>query len=316
MTTIHLRGLLKTSDYIQHQLWQATILQSDAAVTAQIAQKIAAAEQQVRDLCAQHSLDPAQFPIQSQQVYTWLRLLCQPALFQLHAHTLQQLAACIAQSEATQRRQAEGKHWHVELANSGYWYRVRPAPKHPQHLNVLINECFIGAPGIVLNALVEMAFGNTKAPLPIVKHYANGPDYLRISTAMRLSPAPIIAALSGEHYNLQEIFTRVNQRFFKGEMPQPHLRWSRAETHRIMGTYQARTDTIMISQTLDDAQVPEFVIDYVMYHELLHKQLGSRFSRGRRHVHFDDFRAADQQYPRFAEAEAFLNDWVKSEGGT
>lgn len=310
MKTIHVRGLLKTSEIIQQQLWHAAVMRSTPDAIAPIAQRIAHTEQQVRDLCSQQALDPAQLPMQSQQVYVWLRLLCQPELFQRHLDTLRQLVQCIAQSEAAQRRRAEGKHWQVELANSGYWYRMRPAPKQPLHLDVLINECFIGAPTIVLDAIVHMAFGNNKVLLPIVKNYANGPEYQQISAAMRLSPAPVAAALNGAHYDLQQVFARVNQRFFAGSLAQPHLRWSRGATRRIMGTYQARTDTVMISQSLDDVGVPEFVIDYVMYHELLHKQLGSRFSQGRRHVHFDDFRAADQQYPRFAEVEAFLMNWI------
>lgn len=310
MPQLRVRGLLTFSDTIQQQLWQATLTQANDATFARIAQRIGETERQLQKLCAQHQITPAQLPLQSQQVYAWLRLLDQPARFNRHCQTLMQLKQLIDENDAARKRRADGAHWHVELANSGYWYRMRPAPKQRLHLDVLINECFVEAPEPVLQALVQMAFGNTKAHLPIVKAYAHSADYLRMNAALQLNPTATPAALSGQHYDLQQVFERVNRQFFAGALEQPHLRWSRTDTRRIMGTYQARTNTVMISQTLDDAQVPEFVIDYVMYHELLHKVLGSRFSAGRRQVHFAEFRAADQRYPRYAEAEAFLNGWV------
>ena len=310
MTQLRVRGLLAFGDAIQQHLWQATQTQAAADIFSQIATRIGDTERQLREMCAQHNTSPAQLPLQSQQVYAWLRWLCQSESFDLHCRTLEQLKNIIDNNEAAQKRRADGAHWLVELANSGYWYRLRPAPKQRLHLNLLINECFVGAPTPVLQALVQMAFGNTKALLPIVKAYAHSPGYQRISAALQLQPAPTPATLTGQHYDLQQVFERVNRQYFAGNLTQPHLRWSRNDTRRIMGTYQARTDTVMISQTLDDPQVPEFVIDYVMYHELLHKVFGSRLSAGRRQVHFAEFRAADQHYPRYAEAEAFLNSWV------
>jgi hypothetical protein len=78
-----------------------------------------------------------------------------------------------------------------------------------------------------------------------------------------------------------------------------------------MGHYNARTDAVMISRTLDDPRVPPFVLDYVMYHELLHKQLGTRMANGRRQAHFAEFRTAEKQFPLFEPANAFLNEWAR-----
>ena len=74
-----------------------------------------------------------------------------------------------------------------------------------------------------------------------------------------------------------------------------------------MGHYNFMTDTVMLSLTLDDARVPAYVVDYVMYHELLHKQLGVNVVNGRRYAHTPEFRSAEQAFPHYEAAVAFLN---------
>jgi hypothetical protein len=43
-----------------------------------------------------------------------------------------------------------------------------------------------------------------------------------------------------------------------------------------------------------------------MYHELLHKVMGSKVVNGRRYAHTPAFREAERAFPRYEEAEAFL----------
>jgi hypothetical protein len=64
---------------------------------------------------------------------------------------------------------------------------------------------------------------------------------------------------------------------------------------------------VMLSRTLDSASVPAFVADFVMYHELLHKQHGLRWSNGRRYAHTPEFYADERKYKQRAEAEAELD---------
>ena len=68
---------------------------------------------------------------------------------------------------------------------------------------------------------------------------------------------------------LEESFNRVNKKYFLELVEIPNLVWSK-ESKNVMGSYNFRNDTLSISKTLFDA--PEYLIDYVMFHELLHKQ--------------------------------------------
>jgi hypothetical protein len=84
------------------------------------------------------------------------------------------------------------------------------------------------------------------------------------------------------------------------------LTWNRTITHRKFGHYQPTTDTLMVSITLDQAEVPVYAIEFVMYHELLHKQLGVEVVNGRRYAHTSEFRARERAFPHYEQAQVFL----------
>jgi hypothetical protein len=107
--------------------------------------------------------------------------------------------------------------------------------------------------------------------------------------------------------SLPESFLRVNAQYFGGRMTSPHLCWSPVRARRIVGTYQERSDRMVLSRRLDSPRVPEFVLDFVMYHELLHKALGTgRRQDGRRRMHGPEFRRLERRFQRYREAEEWL----------
>jgi hypothetical protein len=75
---------------------------------------------------------------------------------------------------------------------------------------------------------------------------------------------------------------------------------------REFGVFVPATDLILISSQLDSPEVPSFVVEHVLHHELLHRVLGGRMDVGRRVYHTPAFRRQERQFPRYAEADAFL----------
>jgi len=110
----------------------------------------------------------------------------------------------------------------------------------------------------------------------------------------------------GVHHDLAASFARVNAAYFEGRVPRPHLRWG-LFTSRRFGHYDAVRDTVMVSSTLDRPDVPPLAVDYIVFHELLHKVLGVRRCGGRRAVHTPEFRRAERRFERLAEAQAVLH---------
>lgn len=112
--------------------------------------------------------------------------------------------------------------------------------------------------------------------------------------------------IAGSHHDLGASFDRVNAQYFEGRLPRPRLTWSRTFTGRKYGHYNQIRDTVMISCSLDQAMVPEYALDFVVYHELLHKKLSVQWQNGRANAHTPEFRRLERQFNRYAEADNVL----------
>ncbi|MBI4145972.1 M48 family metallopeptidase [Candidatus Woesearchaeota archaeon] len=119
---------------------------------------------------------------------------------------------------------------------------------------------------------------------------------------------PRVAPKTHNHPVLEGSFQRVNAAFFAGLMDQPNLRLGKGINR--LGTYEYATDTLKISGIL--LEHPE-LMDYVMYHELLHKK--HQYKAGaRRHTHHSAaFRTDEARFPRAAELEKELERLVRQE---
>jgi hypothetical protein len=81
--------------------------------------------------------------------------------------------------------------------------------------------------------------------------------------------------------------------------------------HIRLGSYHERDNLVRIHPVLDRPEVPEFVVESIVYHEMLHAALPPTRSRnGRRRVHTAEFRRRERLYARFEEAEAWLAENV------
>jgi hypothetical protein len=116
----------------------------------------------------------------------------------------------------------------------------------------------------------------------------------------------VVEQVRGAAHDLGESFDRVNAGYFRGEMPRPRLTWNRTFTGRKFGHYDWIRDTVMVSRTLDSARVPAFVVDFLVFHELLHKFHGLHWVNGRGYAHTTEFQQSERKFAQYEEAEAWL----------
>jgi hypothetical protein len=116
----------------------------------------------------------------------------------------------------------------------------------------------------------------------------------------------VVEETRGMVHDLGQSFDRVSTAYFGGTISRPRLTWNRTITAGKFGHYHYASDTVMISRTLDRPQVPAFVVDHVMHHELLHKKHGLSWHNGRGHAHTAEFRREEREFLRFEEADQFL----------
>jgi hypothetical protein len=64
----------------------------------------------------------------------------------------------------------------------------------------------------------------------------------------------------------------------------------------------------VISRALDHPDIPQFVLEYVLYHEMLHVKHPPGRRQGRTVYHSSAFREDEKQFERFTDATKWLEE--------
>ncbi len=111
---------------------------------------------------------------------------------------------------------------------------------------------------------------------------------------------------SGAHHDLLPLFERLNGQYFEGSLPRPRLGWSSRIWRSQLGCFDPALNQIVINRQLDRPAVPEYVVAYVLYHEMLHQKHPVRFARCRRESHSAEFRREEKHFGDYQRAMKFL----------
>ena len=121
----------------------------------------------------------------------------------------------------------------------------------------------------------------------------------------RVHPTAINA--TGRHFDLSGMFDSLNEKFFDGNLERPHLGWSNRSWRRQFGCYDPGPNQILLNRRMDHRAVPRFVVEYVLFHEMLHVKHPTRRSGCTLVSHSKEFRAEEKQFPEFERARRFLD---------
>ena len=306
MTKHSLTGIISRIDEIQDQISlemvglasrnTTTFKDLEQRTLLQIRILIEAIE---RDLSAR-DLTGADLAIRSRRGYQWLKFLSDPVTLLSHLDTLQRVNLFLDRSKL-----GPGKTIRFTLYHMGSLYKLR---HHEGLLEMTAQESFFTAPDRMIKNLVDVALDpSSKESRHALQEYTFSKEYQLVREKLEYLGIPRGSFASGNMHHLEASFQRVNLTYFGGKLDQPHLVWSRRLTHRKFGHYQWDTDTVMVSSSLDQESIPEMVVDFVVYHELLHKKLGARQANQNRIAHTQEFREAEGKFLQVDKARKHLN---------
>ena len=98
-------------------------------------------------------------------------------------------------------------------------------------------------------------------------------------------------------------FDRVNAAYFDGLLDLTNLRWG-SDSYRKLGSYAYASDTITLSRLLEEDYE---LLDYVMYHEMLHKKHKFVRNKTRSHHHTAAFRKDERKFLNWERCEERLS---------
>lgn len=179
---------------------------------------------------------------------------------------------------------------------------------------VRISDILTRSPRTVLHSLACILIAKLfrkKAPPEyerIYRTHASSPSIVGLTeNARRGRGYKITTSPSGAVYDLNEVFGELNQHYFEGRLERPALTWSKERARRILGHHDHVHDTITISRFLDNSRIPRLVVEYVLYHEMLHIAHPPRRGERRTIYHSREFRADESRFEQLDEALKWLD---------
>ena len=124
---------------------------------------------------------------------------------------------------------------------------------------------------------------------------------------------PILTPKTKSDPALAEAFLRVNQQFFSNQIEMPNLAWGQ-DSSRKLACYNFHNDTITVSTLFRDSS--PHILDYLMYHEMLHKHFQFNHTGSRHSYHSTEFREAERKYPYFETIDKEISKIIHRKGAT
>ena len=180
-------------------------------------------------------------------------------------------------------------------------------------LYIRLSDLLEGAPEPVLHAIAHILLAKLyrkpvdRSQSARYRRYVAGRDVSAKAHLVRqIRGRKHIHSARGHHYHLEEIFEELNSRYFHGLMGRPQLTWSRNHARNHLGHYDPAHNAIVISRVFDHSRVPRYVVEYIVFHEMLHLKHPVKLRGSRRCVHSREFLEEETIFPQLSPAKKFL----------
>ncbi len=180
-------------------------------------------------------------------------------------------------------------------------------------VEVRVSDLLSGARPLVLEALAEILLTRlyrcrtSREAGECYQAWAHSaPVQRRIDEVRRARGRKVLRPPRGLRFDLREVFAALNRRFFGGELEGVRIGWSPVRSRTALGHYDSSHRTITITRWLDSPRVPRYVVDYLVFHEMLHARIPVEHRNHRRVVHSPEFLRAERAFPDYARAARWL----------
>lgn len=178
---------------------------------------------------------------------------------------------------------------------------------------VRLSDALARAPLSVIEAAAAILLGRLyrrRPPPDLIETYrrfSHAPSTRRRLRAIRQRRARRLEhSPPGSHHDLAPLFAQLNREYFGNALGEPRLGWSKRPWRAQLGCFDPALNQIVINRRLDHPSVPEYVVAYVLYHEMLHQKYPIRCVKRRRQSHPAAFRETERRFTHYARAQRFL----------
>jgi predicted metal-dependent hydrolase len=180
--------------------------------------------------------------------------------------------------------------------------------------HVSLHHMFVKAPHTIQKALASFIRKQDAEIAPVVHAYIDK-HVPALDHSDLIRPEEIVT--KGSTYNLQSIYNRLNRSYFGGKL-NLLITWygepdAKAGAKCTLGMYLDWVKLVKIHKLLDSPKVPLYVIEYVIYHEMVHAVYPIyKDEKGRNRIHSREFKDLEKRFKYFSEAQEWLNKNYKN----
>lgn len=208
----------------------------------------------------------------------------------------------------------DGRPPHFQVEFYPYSSLVLTIRRREEVMYVRFSDLLKRAPTEVLEGAAALLLSRVyrrRAPralvLPYLEYARSNRMRRRIDWIRRRRVRRVPTLAQGRHHDLAALFDRLNQQYFGGQLQRPHIGWSVRSWRRQFGSYDPGPNQIVLNRRMDRPGVPQFVVEYVLYHEMLHVKHPARRSGCTLLSHSPEFRCEEKQFAQFRVARRFLD---------
>lgn len=163
---------------------------------------------------------------------------------------------------------------------------------------IRLHKMFLCAGSNVLNEIADYINHNRKKT-PLIREFIT----LHAHNLKKGLLRKVTIRTKGRHHDLQEIYHSINREYF-GESVSASITWGkrcsgRSAAKRTLGSYSYHSNTIRINPVLDSKRVPRYYMEFLVYHEMLHADIGIKKKNGRQIVHSGEFRKREKLFRHY-----------------
>ena len=179
----------------------------------------------------------------------------------------------------------------------------------PDHAKVSLHRIFLKAPQNVMEALACYLRRQDKIIAPTVKAFIE--DRLKtVDYSPQVDRKKLYS--QGNVYNLQQIYDNLNAEYFDNQL-KLYITWfgnpnRRCRSRVTFGLYHDPLRLIKVNRFLDSPSFPDYLVAYVIYHEMLHHVCPPYFdANGQHYIHTKEFKNREELFHHFDLAQ----EWIK-----
>ena len=175
-----------------------------------------------------------------------------------------------------------------------------------------LHHMFLEAPEPVLVSLAGYISGRSKGVRKKLRAFIKDNEGKIKRRAEPRNPRKIKITTQGKHADLRDSFQRLNRDFFESgntcRITWGNRRKKKRQKSVRLGSYSPETKIIRINPILDRRGVPDYVLDDVVYHEMLHHHLGTKRRNGRTSCHHKTFREMEKRFSHSDRAQRWIRN--------